>query len=116
MRFLLIHHDDPLSEKVWAGTALQITRALQSAGHQVAVIDNLRPGATLGTRLKGLLARRLQRKIFNVNRDPDVARLRARYATEARNAFEKKLNWDAIVGHIVAVTKDARGAASNSSL
>jgi hypothetical protein len=42
---------------------------LQSAGHQVAVIDNLRPGATLGTRLKGLLARRLQRKIFNVNRD-----------------------------------------------
>jgi glycosyltransferase involved in cell wall biosynthesis len=87
MRFLFVHHADPLSERVWSGTPLHIIRALESEGHHVAVINNLKPVGTLLTRFKGQLYSRLQKKVFNVNRDPRIARLRARGANQRIRAM-----------------------------
>jgi hypothetical protein len=46
MRFLYLHHADPLSEKVWAGIPLNITRTLETAGHHVSVIKDFEPRTT----------------------------------------------------------------------
>lgn len=82
MHFLFLHHADPLSEKVWAGIPLHITRTLETAGHQISVIKNLEPKTTPVARVKKRLSWIVQKKIYDVHRDPKVAKRRALWADE----------------------------------
>src|ERR1700730_14892649 len=88
MHFLFLHHADPLSEKVWAGIPLHITRTLETAGHHVSVIKDLEPRTTQLARVKKLMSRLVQKKIYDVHRDPKVAKLRALGADKRIRAVE----------------------------
>ena len=88
MHFLFVHHADPLSEKVWAGIPLHITRALETAGHHVGVIKNMEPRTTPAARAKKLLSRMVQKKTYDVHRDPKVAKLRALWTDQRIRTVE----------------------------
>jgi glycosyltransferase involved in cell wall biosynthesis len=80
MHFIVLGHMDPEDEAFWSGTPKNIVGGLRDAGHHVTTIGPLKPQVTLWARIKGRLYRHVCGKVYLINRDPAVARLRAQHA------------------------------------
>ena len=80
MHFVVLGHMDPEDEVFWSGTPKNIVGGLRDAGHHVTTIGPLQPQVTLWARIKGRFYRHVCGKVYLVNRDPAVARLRAQHA------------------------------------
>ena len=80
MHFVVLGHMDPEDEAFWSGIPKNIVRGLRDAGHRVTTIGPLQPQVTLWGRIKGRFYRHVWGKVYLINRDPAVARLRAQHA------------------------------------
>lgn len=78
MRFAFVHNGNPLSEKLWSGTPLNIIRTLREMGHEVEIIGNLYPHIPFFARVKTQFYKRILNRMYLLNRDPAVFALRAR--------------------------------------
>ena len=80
MHFVVLGHMDPEEEAFWSGIPRNIVRGLRRVGHRVTTIGPLQPQVTLWAGIKGRFYRHAWGKIYLINRDPVVARLRAQHA------------------------------------
>lgn len=80
MHFVALGHMDPNDEAFWSGIPLNIVKNLRDAGHRVTTIGPLAPEVTLWGRIKGRLYRHVIGKTYLINRDPGIAKRRARHA------------------------------------
>lgn len=89
MRFILLHHGDTTSEQLWSGIPLNIMNGLRAQGHEVIPVDNLKPNTTLRGRIKGVVYRKLFKKLYLVNRDLHTSARRAADANRRIAAIDK---------------------------
>jgi glycosyltransferase involved in cell wall biosynthesis len=80
LRFAFLHHGDPLSESLWSGIPLNISRTLRESGHEVVPIGNLLPQGPIIPRLRSAFYRYVLKRNYILARDPQVARMQAKDA------------------------------------
>jgi glycosyltransferase involved in cell wall biosynthesis len=101
MHFVVLGHMDPEDETFWSGIPMNIVHGLRQAGHRVTTIGPLQPQVPSWARIKGRFYRHVRGKVYLINRDPTVARLRA------QNANRLLLDCGAVDAVIVPYPPDA---------
>ncbi len=75
MRFASVHHEEQTID-LWSGTPYSLIHTLRTMGHEVVLIDKLRPATSLWLGFKIFYYRYLKKKTYIVNRDPWIFRAR----------------------------------------
>jgi glycosyltransferase involved in cell wall biosynthesis len=78
LKFAFLHHGDPFSESLWSGIPLNISRGLRELGHEVVPVGDLQPQGPFTARARTAFYRYLLKRLYLMNRDPRVVRLRAK--------------------------------------
>jgi glycosyltransferase involved in cell wall biosynthesis len=94
MKFVFLHHGDPLRDGLWSGIPRHIILTLRDMGHEVVLIDRLKPESQFRYRVRTAVYRYLLGKIYVMNRDARILRSRTK---EANRRLAKEADANAII-------------------